>query len=43
MRARAKELAEEKAYREKQAAIVGEYKGDAINLDENGDPDDLPF
>ena len=43
MQARAKELEEEKAYREKQAAIVGNYNGDDITYNEYGEPNDLPL
>jgi hypothetical protein len=38
MRARAKELEEEKSYREKQAETAA-----AVTLNDDGEPDDLPF
>jgi hypothetical protein len=38
MRARAKELEEEKSYREKQAETAA-----SVTLNDDGEPDDVPF
>jgi hypothetical protein len=43
MKARSKELEDQKAYAENQAAIRGEIEGDDLTYNEHGEPSNLPF